>query len=38
MILYMDYFNNPYAAAAIIAFAFENKFGVNMPAGSRDAG
>lgn len=38
MVLYMDYFNNPYAAAAIIAFAFENKFGVNMPAGSRDAG
>ncbi len=30
MILYMDYLNNPNAAAGIIASAFENKFGVNI--------
>ncbi|RJP84797.1 MAG: cytidylate kinase-like family protein [Desulfobacteraceae bacterium] len=38
MILYMDHFKNPNAVAGIIVSAFENKFGVNLSTGGRDAG
>jgi len=38
MIIYMDHINSPNAAAEIIASAFENKFGVNLSNGGRNAG
>ena len=38
MVLYMDHIKSPNTAAGIIVSAFENKFGVNISAGSKEAG